>query len=138
MSNDINNSNFTGNLTRDAELAYTNSGTAICKFSLAVNEKYGEKEYVNFFDFTIWGKFAESVSQYLTKGIPISVMAKAKQERWEDNDGNKRNKIVFVVQEMRMFGRQQGVVNPDEKTFQENKNSEPLKTASEFEDDIPF
>ena len=101
--NDINTCTFTGNLTRDAELKYTNSGTAICNFSLAVNEKYGETDYVSYFEFAIWGKFAEAVNQYLNKGLPVSVTAKAKQERWEQ-DGNSRNKVKFTVLSLRMFG----------------------------------
>ncbi|MCK4819584.1 single-stranded DNA-binding protein, partial [bacterium] len=105
--NDINTCTFTGNLTRDAELKYTNSGTAICNFSLAVNEKYGETDYASFFEFTIWGKFAEAVNQYLNKGLPVSVTAKAKQDRWEQ-DGNTRSKVKFTVLSLRMFGGKSG------------------------------
>ena len=54
MSSDINTVTLVGNLTRDCEMKYTNSGTAICNFSLAVNEKYGETDYVSYLDFTIW------------------------------------------------------------------------------------
>ena len=124
--NDINACTFTGNLTRDAELKYTNSGTAICNFSLAVNEKYGETDYVSYLDFTIWGKFADAVNQYLNKGTSISVTAKAKQERWE-KDGTKHSKVKFTVIGLKMFG--------SKKT---GENNSPKPTEENFDDDIPF
>ncbi len=123
--NDINTCTFTGNLTRDAELKYTNSGTAICNFSLAVNEKYGETDHVSYFDFAIWGKFADAVSQYLNKGLSIAVTAKAKQERWE-KDGVKKNKVAFTVTSLRMFGGNKGGGSP------------AAPPAPIPEDDIPF
>ena len=127
--NDINSCSFTGNLTRDAELKYTNTGTAICNFSLAVNEKYGDKDYASYFDFTIWGKFAEAVNQYLLKGLPIAVTAKAKQERWEQ-DGNKRSKVKYNVLSLRMFSKG-GTQNQSNQTPPDNQ-------TEQFEDDIPF
>jgi len=131
--NDINTCTFTGNLTRDAELKYTNSGTAICNFSLAVNEKYGETDHVSYFEFTIWGKFAEAVNQYLSKGLPVSVTAKAKQDRWEQ-DGNNRSKVKFTVLSLRMFSAKgQGQGNQEQKP-RSNKGVTP----EDFEDDIPF
>ncbi|KKK56273.1 hypothetical protein LCGC14_3066170, partial [marine sediment metagenome] len=67
--NDINVITLVGRLTRDSELKYTNSGTAICKFSLAVNRKKRQDEQwveeVSYFDITLWGKLGEAISQYL-------------------------------------------------------------------------
>lgn len=138
MSNDINVCTFTGNLTRDSESSYTQSGTAMCKFSLAVNEKYGDTEYTSFFDFTIWGKFAEAVASYLTKGTPITVEAKAKQERWE-KDGVKRNAVRFTVVSLKMHNRK-----PEDQgqSFGAPPSAPPTQPAgappTSFEDSIPF
>jgi len=79
--NDINTCTFSGNLTRDAEMKYTNGGMAVCNFSLAVNESWSGKDYASFFDFTIWGKYAEAMVNLLKTGVSITVTSKAKQER---------------------------------------------------------
>jgi len=75
-----------GNLTRDAELKYTNDGLAICKFSVAVNvrEKVDGKwtEVGNFYNVTIFGKDGERVQQYLTKGKPVAVSGDLSQRKW--------------------------------------------------------
>lgn len=96
-----------GNLTRDAELKYTNSGTAVCKFSIAHNKKYknaqgSQVEEVSFFECTLWGKAAESLNQYLTKGKLIAVEGEMKQDRWEQ-DGQARSKIEFKVENLRLL-----------------------------------
>ena len=72
MANDMNLTVIVGRITRDAELKYTHTGTAVTKFSIAVNKKRkkGEEyvEKVSFFDITAWAKMAENLNQYLVKG----------------------------------------------------------------------
>ena len=68
MSNDLNRVIIIGRLTADAILKSTQSGTALCNFSIANNRKFGEKESTNFFECTMWGKGAEALTQYLLKG----------------------------------------------------------------------
>jgi len=105
--NDTNNVTLVGRLTRDAELKYTNSGAAVTKFSIAVNErrKKGEQweDEANFFDVTLWGKSAEAVTQYLTKGKQIAVTGKLKQNRWEQ-DGQARSKVEIVAFSVQLLG----------------------------------
>lgn len=90
-----------GNLVRDPEMKYAPSGTPICEFGVAVNEKFnkdGEKrEEVSYFDVTCFGKTAEVASQYLTKGKPVALEGKLQQQRWENQDGQKRSKIVVIA-----------------------------------------
>jgi single-strand DNA-binding protein len=106
---DFNKAFIIGRLTRDAELAYTASGMAVSKFSLACNEKRksGSEwvDEVSFFDITLWGKQAESLNQYLTKGKQIAVDGKLKQERWTDRDSSQaRSKISVVAQNIQLLG----------------------------------
>jgi single-strand DNA-binding protein len=90
-----------GNLTRDPELKHTSSGSAVCAFGIAINSKYksksGEqKEEADFFDIEAWGKTAELCSQYLKKGSPVLIEGRLKQDRWEDESGQKRSKVKIV------------------------------------------
>ena len=97
-----------GNLTRDPEVRYIPSGTAVCDLGLAINDrkKVGEKweEETLFVDVTCWGRTAEVCGEYLKKGAQILINGKLKMDNWEDKDGNKRSKIKVVCSEMRMMG----------------------------------
>jgi single-strand DNA-binding protein len=107
MAEDINKVMLVGRLTRDAELSYTNSGYALCKFSLAVNRrrKQGDQwiDEANFFDLNIWGKRGESLNTYLTKGTQVAVEGQLKQERWEQ-DGAKRSKVTIEAVNIQLLG----------------------------------
>ena len=98
-----------GNLTRDPELKYVPSGTAVTKFSVAVNRKFKTREgdfkdEVSFIDVTVWGKSAENCSQYLKKGSPCIVQGRLKQEQWESAEGQKRSRITVVADNVQFVG----------------------------------
>lgn len=97
----MNNCTFIGNLTRDPEIKYVGeTKTPLCMFTLAVNDERKNKDgerTAHFFDFDAWGKQAEIMSQFLTKGRQISVVAQAVQHTWEDKEGGKRSKVKFKV-----------------------------------------
>ena len=86
---DINVVVLVGRLTRDAELKYTKSGTAIVRFSLAVNRSRKQDDQwideTSFFDIDFWGKGAEAVNRYLTKGQQVAVEGELRQDRWEQD-----------------------------------------------------
>jgi len=87
-----------GNLTKQPELRYTPSGTAVADLRLAVNRNYttqgGEKrEEVCFLTVVVWGKQAESCGEYLDKGSPILVEGRLQTREWEAKDGGKRTVI---------------------------------------------
>jgi len=107
MADDINKVMLVGRLTRDAELMYTNSGFALCKFSLAVNrrKKQGEQwvDEANFFDINLWGRRGESLNSYLTKGSQVAIEGQLRQERWEQ-DGTKRSKITIEAVNIQLLG----------------------------------
>jgi len=99
-----------GNLTRAPELTQLTSGTALCKFSMAVNEKYKTKggedgENTLFIDVVAWGKLAEVCGQYLFKGGQCMVDGKLKLDIWDDKDGNKRSRIGLTAEKVVFIGK---------------------------------
>jgi len=97
-----------GNLTRDVEVRYTQSGSAIGKVGIATSRKWrdqsGEqKEEVMFVDLTFFGRTAEIANQYLHKGSKVLVEGRLVLEQWTAQDGSKRSKHSVTVQEMKML-----------------------------------
>jgi len=98
-----------GNLTRDVEVRYTPSGTAIGSTGLAVNRKFkaatGEqKEETMFIDITFFGRTAEIANQYLRKGSKVLVDGRLKLDQWTAQDGSKRSKHTVTVENLQMLG----------------------------------
>lgn len=84
-----------GNLGRDAELRYTPGGAAVATINMATtevwNDKNGQKQQkTEWHRIVLWGKSAESLTEYLTKGKQIYVEGKLQTRQWDDKDGNKR------------------------------------------------
>jgi len=92
-----------GNLTRDCELRYTASGTAVANFTIAVNTGWGDNKKVLFMDCVVWKKQAEACSQYLTKGKPVLVSGELQERSWE-SDGQKRTKMEIVASTVKFLG----------------------------------
>jgi len=88
-----------GNLTRDAELRYTNSGTAVCNFTFAMNKKFKETENVTYVDCVAWGKYGELISENLKKGKKVGVVGELNQKHWE-KDGEKHSRYEITVREV--------------------------------------
>jgi single-strand DNA-binding protein len=104
-----------GNLTRDPQLKYLPSQTAVAEFGLAINRKFrtqqGEdREEVTFVDCSAFGKTGELINQYFTKGKPIFIDGRLKYDSWEDKQGGgKRSKLTVVVDNFQFIGgRDQG------------------------------
>ena len=98
-----------GNLTRDPELRYIPSGTAVSEIGLAVNDrvKRGDQwvDETTFVDVTLWGRTAEVANEYLSKGSPVLIEGRLKLDRWE-KDGQKHSKLKVVGERMQMLGAQ--------------------------------
>lgn len=131
-----------GNLTRDVELKYTPSGTAVTEITLAVNEKYkdsnGEwKESASFIDCTLWGRTAEVANEYLHKGDATLVEGRLKQDTWTGKEsGAKRSKIKVTVEKLTLLGN-----NGQRTEYTEQPRTEaPVQPAEDHgsEDGIPF
>ena len=126
-----------GRLTRDADLKYTASGLAVCKFSIAVNrsKKNGDQweNEASFFDIVLWGKQGESLSKYLAKGKSVAIDGELRQERWQQEDGQNRSRVIINANYIQLLGGGQ----------QQNNNEqlpETSESASKYDndDDIPF
>lgn len=97
-----------GNITRDPELRYTQSGTPVTELGLAVNDrrKNAAGEWVDettFVDITLWSRTAEVACEYLGKGSPVMIEGRLKLDQWEQ-EGQKRSKLRVVGERMQMIG----------------------------------
>ncbi len=98
-----------GNLTRDPELSYTPSNTAVCKFGIATNRKWkdgdgNQHEKVCFVDCTLFGRSGEVFKQYMSKGSPALVEGKLDFQTWTSQDGQKRSKHEVLVDNFQFLG----------------------------------
>lgn len=151
---DINVVVLVGRLTRDSELKYTKSGMPIARFSIAVNRsrKQGEEwvDETSFFEIDFWGKGAEAVNRYLTKGQQVGVEGELRQDRWEQ-DGQPRNKVVVNASNVRLLGNapsgqgsgsyqkpQQKAAPYEGGVEQPAGGSQTAPAVDTFDDDIPF
>lgn len=130
----LNSVTLGGNLTRDPELRYTQGGTAVLGMSVAVNEsrKDGNGEwtdYPSYIDMTMFGKRAEGVGDYLSKGTYVAVTGRLRQNRWE-KDGQKRSKVEVVVDNIHFQSAGQG---SGQKTCAEQPEG-----VGVYDEDIPF
>lgn len=101
-----------GNITRDPELRYATSGTAVSNFSIAVNRFYtgasGErKQDTCFIRIVTWGKQAETCSRFLNKGSPVFVEGRLSSRSWTGANGEKRSTIEVVADRVQFLGRLQ-------------------------------
>jgi len=91
-----------GNLTRDPELRYIPSGSAVATFTVAVNRVFNtqageKKEQTSFIRVVVWGRRAEVCGEYLSKGSPVFVEGRLQSRDWETQDGQKRNTVEVIA-----------------------------------------
>ena len=135
-----------GRLTRDPELRYTQNGTAVVEFGLAVNRNYTttdgqKKEDTCFVTVIMWQKKAEIISQYMRKGRQIFIEGRLELDTWQTQDGQKRSKLRVVGQNFQFLGpppdgggrRDSG--GPSEPAFEEEKYQSDMGVS---DDDVPF
>ncbi|HLE49877.1 MAG TPA: single-stranded DNA-binding protein [Patescibacteria group bacterium] len=153
-----------GNLTRDPELRYTPTGTAVCTFGLATNREWvdasGQKqEGAEFHKIVAWTKLAEICSQLLFKGRKAYVSGRLQTRNWQGQDGAERTTTEVVIDEMIAFGEGKGggqpldesyvpeasadeasqVFSSEEVSAEAPKKAKNTKSkAEEVADDIPF
>lgn len=93
-----------GNLTRDPELRFTQSGTPVCGFGLAVNRVFSKNEEVDFFNVSAWRELGERVANYTKKGDPVLIEGKLQYRTWEAQDGSKRSAVDVVADNVQFLG----------------------------------
>ncbi len=144
----MNNVNIIGTITRDIELKYLPSGQCLGSFGIAVNQDYKNKEgvkveKVSFFNVSVFGKQAETVNNFFHKGSRIGVSGELNQERWEAQDGTKREKTVIGLKSFSFIDRKsdnqdnRGQNAPVHYEQQAPQNNQP-PIVDVDEDSIPF
>lgn len=118
-----------GNLTRDPELKYTPSNTAVVNFGLAVNRKWKdqdgtEKQETCFVECVAFTNAANAINKYVHKGDPIFVEGRLHLDSWLSDDGTKRSKLKVIIQSVQFLGR--------------NKQEKVQQPAEDTDQDIPF
>jgi single-strand DNA-binding protein len=149
MANDINSVVLVGRLTRDAELKYTSGGSAVCKFSIALNrrKKTGDtwSDEAHFFDVVLWGRQGEAIHQYLGKGKQVAVQGELRQNRWEQN-GQSRSKVEIHALNVQLLGGGPSGGQPGGSYSGARGGTDQVEGSGgdygggpeDFEDDIPF
>jgi single-strand DNA-binding protein len=102
-----------GNLTRDPQLRYTPNKQAVCDFGIAINRKWKGQdgqmhEEVCFVDCTAWGRTAENLSKYVSKGRPLFVEGRLHFSSWDGPDGKKRSKLDVVIEQFQFIDSGKG------------------------------
>lgn len=161
MARSLNRVQLIGNLTRDPELRYTPSGTAVCTFSIATNRSWttdtGEKkDEVEFHRIVAWNKLAELCSQFLTKGRKVFVEGRLSTRSWSAQDGTQKQTTEIVISDMILLdSRRDGTQAQVEEVAEGDEKPAPKKSSKKEEveaeevkeepleeeiapDDIPF
>jgi single-strand DNA-binding protein len=133
-----------GNLTRDPELRYTPSGTAVSSFGIAVNRTWSgqsgeKKEEVCFVDINMFGRRAEVINEYFSKGNPIFIEGRLQFNQWETKDGQKRNTLRVVAENFQFMGNPAKRVAEAEMHGEANTgNKQSMESADVSDEEIPF
>ncbi len=139
MARSLNRVQLIGNLTRDPELRYTPTGTAVCSFGLATNRSWktenGEKhDEAEFHNIVSWNKLAELCSQFLVKGRKVYVEGRLATRTWTGQDGAQRNRTEIVISDMILLdSRGSGTVTAPaaEPTPAAENNEKPANTQAQ-------
>jgi single-strand DNA-binding protein len=128
-----------GNLGRDPELRYTPQGTPVCSFTMATNERRKDKsgemqDSTTWFRVTLWGRQAETASQYLSKGRPVYVEGRLRIEEWTDRDGKPRHTLEVHATDMQFIGGTRG----EEAPAGRGEPGGGMAPPDDTDDDIPF
>jgi len=132
-----------GNLTRDVELKYTPTGTAIAKFGLATNRTYkdtvtGEnKQEVMFIDITVFGRSAEIANQYLRKGRRVLIEGRLVLDQWVDQNGQKRSKHSIVAEKVQFMESKSSAEEGGYSSYQQPAPKAQQMTQPQPKNDVP-
>lgn len=145
MAENMNRVVITGNLTRDPEYKEPRDGLQIANLRVAVNERekkgdgtWGER--ANYFDVTCFGAQARNVNQYLKKGSALAIDGRLRWRDWEDGEGNKRQAVSIVADNVQFLGEPKGGGNgqaPPQSDVPAD-TSDFATAAAPADDDIPF
>ena len=138
----VNKAILIGNLTKDPEQRFTASGTAVCNFTVATNEKYKDKsgewqERAEFHNIVAWAKLAEICAKYLQKGKQVYIEGRIQTRSYDDKNGVKKYTTEIVADQMKMLGSSVSVSRENADIPGTGRQSEePCRTDEEL--GIPF
>lgn len=150
MAKSLNKVMLIGRLGKDPELKYTGSGTPFCRFSLATDDTWNDKnsgerqERTEWHNIVVWDRLAEICNQYLTKGRLVYIEGSLQTREWDDQDGNKRRTTEIRARDMVMLGGNAGegaAGGPRRAAAAESASGGGPMTSSTStitDDDIPF
>ncbi len=129
-----------GNVVRNPELRHTpGSNLPVARTALAVNRKYKDKEEVMFIDIVVFGKQAETLEAYATKGTPLLVDGRLSQSSWEDpNSGQKRSKHEIIVENFQLLGGRRDRSDEGQNRGSDSGGGFNSPSDQMDDDDIPF
>jgi len=147
MAGNFNKVLLLGNLTRDVELRHLPSGSAVANIGIAVNRRFrtqdGEdREETTFVDCEAYGRTAEVLSQYLSKGRPIFIEGRLRLDQWQDKDGSNRSKLKVVIENFQFVDSRGGAGSGESGRASTGSRAKAPAAAAAHEalgdDDIPF
>ena len=152
MAGSYNKIVLVGNLVRDPEIRYIQSGAAVTKFTLAVNRRSKQQEETDFIDCVAWDKLAETCNTYLKKGMSVLVDGRLSIRSYETEEGEKRKAAEVVVSVMQMLDRANRANGENGSYANGNGNADNVRQFTprgaavgggargedELEDEIPF
>jgi len=145
MAASLNKVYLMGNLTRDPELKYIPSGSAVANFSMALNRSYttpsgDKKDNVCFVNIVAWTKLAEICGEYLVKGSAVLVEGRLQSRSWEAENGQKRSVLEVVAENIQFIGRKPAGDEPrsTETPAQEKDSMNETIDNQPMEEEIPF
>ena len=137
----INKAILMGRLTKDPELRHTNSGTAVCSFSIAIDNGYGENRTTDFINIVAWKGTAEFVAKNFEKGRMIIVVGRISTRSWDGTDGKKNYATEVIANEV-AFGETKKQAENNNSDYR-NEQSTVSQNTNDFvpignDDDLPF
>ena len=152
MAGSYNRIILVGNLTRDPEIRYVQSGSAVTKFALAVNRRTKGGDETTYVDIVAWDsgnyKLAETCNTYLKKGMSVLVEGRLVIRSYDDKDGNKRKATEVVIDNMQMLDSKGGGAPRSNGDGGSYDNVRPMAKSSvpslssldeeQLDDEIPF
>lgn len=140
----INKAIIIGNMTKDPELKNLPAGTAVANFGVATNEKWNDKatgekrEKVEYHNIVVFGKQAENVSRFTSKGSKVYVEGKLQTRSWEDKEGNKRYTTEILANDVKFLSNNKEVNNALKEAGNKQQDFEVSTNANFAGEDIPF
>ena len=129
-----------GNLGKDPEVRYLDSGVAVANFSLATTENYKNKQgekvsQTEWHNIVLWRGLAEVAEKWLKKGSSVYIEGKIRTNKWEDKEGNARYNTEILADNMTMLGNR---INTDISDKNDSKTAPNIKSVNDENDDLPF